>query len=280
MTDILGSSGASQTATPPFVMWPDEDLQDHVLGEIDADLSRDEKGESPYDMPTVQMTGMMRRIIACLRATREEWHRQRLELDQLAALRSASVSPTGCTHFWKWDATTERYNCAHCPASVEEIGSRGPSEPTPEATPDAWWVPGTTKPLRDAYFSSEQEYAQTREAGDRMTARINGGYAWVSAKDAALVLARIERLDEYASGAGECIEMAQETLRHLVFLSALDNGAAAMFLSEAIRNACILCRDEALAHDEDARRFPPLPENPEETGSELAVASSPGEPRP
>lgn len=54
--------------------------------------------------------------------------------------------------------------------------------------------------------------------------------------------------------ANECIEMAQEVLAKLVFISGLDKGQAAMFLPEAICNACILVRDEALAHAEDAHR--------------------------
>lgn len=52
----------------------------------------------------------------------------------------------------------------------------------------------------------------------------------------------------------ECISMAQETLDALVFLPRLERGKAAMFLSEAIRNACVLARDEALAHADDEHR--------------------------
>lgn len=53
----------------------------------------------------------------------------------------------------------------------------------------------------------------------------------------------------------ECIVMAQETLDALIFVKRLDRGQAAMFLPEAIRNACILSRDEALAHQEEEHRI-------------------------
>lgn len=67
--------------------------------------------------------------------------------------------------------------------------------------------------------------------------------------------ARVTRLEESASAGWECIEMAQERIDALIFCGAhVERGRAAMFLPEAISNACILIRDEALAHAEDALR--------------------------
>lgn len=71
--------------------------------------------------------------------------------------------------------------------------------------------------------------------------------------------AQLAEANENASGAWECIQMAQEKLAALIFLTKMEKGTAAMFLPEAINNACLLIRDEALAYAENEWRTPPVP---------------------
>jgi hypothetical protein len=104
----------------------------------------------------------------------------------------------------------------------------------------------------------------------------------MTTRSARVLRKALQETRDTLESAHDCIAMAQEVLSKLVFLPGLVNGEPAMFLPEAIRNACILIRDEALAHAEDESRHTPdaapsnYPPRPGYDGPETVVPRGPG----